>query len=137
MKINKVTIFADGASSGNPGPAAIGAVVKNSQGENLVMISGRIGRTTNNQAEYKALIAALEKVVKLGVDEVDIKLDSELLVRQVSGKYKVKAQGLKPLHQEVKRLLSQLGGYRITHIQGRQNGEAHRLAQMALRQASD
>ena len=137
MKINKVTIFADGASSGNPGPAAIGAVVKNSQGENLVRISRRIGQTTNNQAEYKARIAALEKAVELGASEVDIKLDSELLVRQVSGRYKVKAQGLKPLHQKVRRLISQLEGYTITHIQGRQNGEAHRLAQMALRQASD
>lgn len=135
--MNKLTIFADGASSGNPGPAAIGATVKNGQGENLVRISRRIGRATNNQAEYNALIAALEKAVELGASEVDIKLDSELLVRQLSGKYKVKAQGLKPLHQKVRRLLSHFGGYTITHIQGRQNSEAHRLAQIALKRASD
>ena len=133
MKVNKLVISADGASSGNPGPAAIGAVIKSGRGEILARISKRIGQTTNNQAEYQALIVALEKAVELGADEVDIKLDSELLVRQVYGSYRVKAQGLKPLHQRVRKLLGRFERFSITHIPGRHNIEAHQLAHMALR----
>jgi len=133
LKISRVTILADGASLSNPGPAAIGAIVKSGQGENLVQISRRIGRATNNQAEYQALIAALEEAVKLGAGEVDIKLDSELLVKQLSGQYRVKAKGLKPLYQKVRILLGRLSGFTINHISSRRNSEAHRLAHMALR----
>jgi len=136
MKIGRLIIFADGASSGNPGPAAIGAVLKNERGERLAQISRRIGHATNNQAEYLALVAALEKAVELGASEVDIKLDSELLVKQIYGQYRVKSQGLKTLYRSVRNLLGQLGGYKITHIPARHNTEAHNLAQMALRWTS-
>jgi len=128
-----VTIFADGASISNPGPAAIGATLKNRQGENLARISRPIGQATNNQAEYQALIAALKQALSLGAKEVDIKLDSELLVKQLSGRYRVKAKSLKPLHQEVRLLLGKLEAFTLTHIPSRQNGEAHRLAHLALR----
>ncbi len=131
--MKRLLIFADGASLGNPGPAAIGAIIKDEQGKLIASISQSIGRATNNQAEYKALIAALEKAIGLGAHEVDIKLDSELLVRQISGQYRVKAQGLKPLHRQLKILLSQLRRFTVTHIPGEQNGEAHNLAHMALK----
>ena len=133
MKIKKLNISADGASSGNPGPAAIGAVIKNGRGETLTRISRSIGQATNNQAEYRALIAALEAAVELDAEEVDIKLDSELLVRQVYGSYRVKAEGLKPLRQRVRELLGKFERFSISHIPDRYNREAHRLAQMALR----
>ena len=131
----KVIIFADGASIGNPGPAAIGAVVKDEKGENLSTISKRIGNATNNQAEYHALLSALDEAVNLGADEVDIKLDSELVVRQLLGRYKVKAKALKPLYGRVKEQLVKFRSYRIAHISGERNVEAHRLAHRALKKS--
>ena len=132
MKARKVVIHADGASQGNPGPAAIGATIKDEQGR-LTTISQRIGRTTNNQAEYRAIIAALEKAVELGAKQVDIKLDSQLVVRQINGRYRVKNAALKPLYQQVKHLQSLLEGFTITHIPRQQNTEADNLANIALK----
>ena len=79
--MKRLLIHADGASLGNPGPAAIGATIKNEQGRLITTISQRIGRTTNNQAEYRAIVAALEEATRLGAKQVDINLDSELVVR--------------------------------------------------------
>lgn len=126
-------IHADGASLGNPGPAAIGATIKDEQGRLITTISQRIGRTTNNQAEYRAVIAALEKAIELGAKQVDIKLDSQLVVRQISGRYRVKNAALKPLYQQVKHLQSLLEGFAITHIPRQQNREADSLAYVALK----
>ncbi len=131
--VKRVVLYADGASAGNPGPAAIGAVVRDEQGRVTTRISWSIGRATSNQAEYRAVIAALEEAVRLGAEQVDIRLDSELVVRQVNGRYRVKAQALKPLHHRVRRLLGRFGGFTITHIPRQQNGEAHRLAHAPLR----
>ena len=133
MKIKRVVIHADGASLGNPGPAAIGATIKDEQGRLITTISQGIGRTTNNQAEYRAIIAALEKAIELGAKQVDIKLDSQLVVRQINGQYRVKNAALKPLYQQVKHLQSLLGGFTITHIPRQQNTEADNLAHMALK----
>ncbi len=131
--IEKVIIFTDGASQGNPGPAAIGAVIKDEQGRIITSISQGIGLTTNNQAEYRAIIAALENAVSLGANQVEIRSDSELVVRQINGRYRVKNAALKPLYQQVKHLLSQLTGFTITHIPRQQNTEADSLANMALK----
>ena len=133
MKLNRVIIHADGASLGNPGPAAIGATIKDEQGRLVASISQRIGTATNNQAEYRALIAALEKATRLGVSQANIYLDSELVVRQINGQYRVKRATLKPLYQRVKQLQSRLEGFTITHIPRQQNTEAHHLAALALR----
>ena len=133
MKIKRVVIHTDGASQGNPGPAAIGATIKDEQGRLIASISQGIGRTTNNQAEYRALIAALEKAIRLGVKQVDINLDSQLVARQISGEYRVKKAALKPLYQQVKQLLILLEGFTITHIPRQQNREADNLANMALK----
>ena len=132
MKVERVVIYADGASRGNPGPSAIGATIKDEQGRLLTSISQRIGITTNNQAEYRAIIAALQEAIRLGARQVDIKLDSELVVRQISGKYRVKKAALKPLHQQVKQLTDKLEGFTISHIPRQQNIEADNLANKAL-----
>ena len=134
MKIKKVVIFTDGAAEPNPGPAAIGVIIKDEQGRVITSISQPIGRTTSNQAEYRAIIAALEKAIELGAKQVDIRLDSQLVVRQINGEYRVKKAALKPLYQQAKHLLSLLEGFTITHIPRQQNTEADNLASIALKQ---
>ena len=129
----KVIINTDGASHGNPGLAGIGAVIRDELGKVIASISQSIGRTTNNQAEYRAIIAALEKAIKLGVSQVDLRTDSELIVRQVSGRYRVREASLKPLYLRVKQLQSQFQGCSITHIAGEENEEAHHLANRVLK----
>jgi len=130
--LKRAIIFADGASRGNPGPAAIGATIKDKRGKLITFISQRIGRATNNQAEYRAIIAALEEAIRLGVKQVDIKMDSELVVKQVNGEYRVKKATLKPLYQQVKQLQGLLKSFTITHILRQQNIEADKLANKAL-----
>ena len=133
MKTKRLIIFTDGASKGNPGPAAIGAIIKDEQGKVITVISQSLGRATNNHAEYRAIIAALEKAIRLGANRVEMHSDSELVVRQINGQYRVKEASLKPLYQKVKQLQSKLEGFTITHIAGRENGEAHNLANAALK----
>ncbi len=135
MKAKKMIIHADGASRGNPGPAAIGATIKDEQGGLIAGISQGIGRATNNQAEYRAVIAALGKAIKLGAEEVDINLDSQLVVRQIIGEYRVKNPALKSLYQQVRQKLNLLNGFTIAYIPRRQNKEADRLASRALSNA--
>jgi len=135
MTTRTLVINADGASRGNPGPAAIGATIKDENGRLLASVSQRIGRTTNNQAEYRALIAALEKAISLEARRVDIRLDSELVVRQVEGRYKVKKATLRPLYLRVGELLGRLEGFTLTHIPREQNAEADRLANAALKRS--
>ncbi len=132
MKIKRVVINTDGTAEPNPGPAAIGAIIKDKQGKVIATISQSIGRATNNQAEYRAIIAALEKATKAGIRQVDIRSDSELVVRQLNRQYRVKSASLKPLYQQAKQLLDQLEGFTITHIPREQNTEADNLANTAL-----
>ncbi len=132
MNVKRAVINVDGAAQGNPGPAAIGAIIKDEQGRLLACLSQRIGTTTNNQAEYRAIIAALEKAITLGVKYADVNSDSELVVKQINGKYQVKKPALKPLYQRVKQLQCLLEGFTITHIPREQNTEADRLANRAL-----
>ena len=131
--IERVVIHADGASRGNPGPAGIGATIKNEDGTLIASISQTIGIATNNQAEYRAIIAALEEAIRLGAQQVDICLDSQLVVRQIRGEYRVKNRALKPLHQRVKQLQSRLQGFNIRYIPRQQNKEADKLANIALK----
>jgi ribonuclease HI len=130
--MDRVIIGADGASRGNPGPAAIGAVIKDDRGNLVARLSRQIGRATNNQAEYRALIAALEQAISLGAKKVDIRLDSELVVRQLSGRYRVKNTGLKPLYEQVQQLLGKLDEVSVRHVPRARNAEADRLANQAL-----
>jgi ribonuclease HI len=132
MTADRLIINADGASRHNPGPAAIGATIKDERGHLMASVSRRIGRATNNQAEYQALIAALEKAIELGARQVDIRLDSELVVKQVKGRYRVKNAALRPLYLKVGGLLSQLEDFTIKNVPREQNAEADRLANDAL-----
>jgi ribonuclease HI len=132
MKVKRLIIYTDGASLGNPGLAAIGATVKDGQGRLVARVSRRIGQATNNQAEYRAIIAALEEATRLGAAEVDIKSDSDLVVKQINGRYRVKKATLRPLYQKVVQLIGSLEGFTITHVPREQNTEADNLAHLAL-----
>ncbi|MBN1188256.1 MAG: ribonuclease HI family protein [Dehalococcoidales bacterium] len=129
---DKITINVDGASRGNPGPSAIGVILKDEKNRTVDTISQTIGVTTNNQAEYRALIAGLKKAVSLGARQVTVRSDSELMVRQLLGVYRVKKEELKPLHREVKDLAAGLESFRIVSIPREQNREADRLCNRAL-----
>lgn len=132
MNVKRVIICVDGAARGNPGPAAIGATIKDERGRLIARISRRIGTTTNNQAEYRAIIAALEQAIRLGAKQVEVNSDSELAVKQINGKYRVKKAALKPLYEQVKQLQGLLESFTITHIPRQQNTEADNLANTAF-----
>ena len=137
MKTKKAVIWVDGASRDNPGPAAIGAVIKDGQGRLHARISQRIGTTTNNQAEYRAVIAALEKAISLGARQVTLYSDSDLVVKQINGSYRVRKAELKPLYQQVKQLQALLKSFTVINIPRWQNAEADNLANAALDLAVD
>lgn len=132
LNINKLTIYTDGAARGNPGPAAIGVVFKDEKGNVVATISRCLGATTNNQAEYRAIIAALEKAIGLGARQVAVFSDSELMVKQINGQYKIKNTALRPLYTEVVKLTGTLESFKISHIRREQNAEADALANKAL-----
>lgn len=125
--MNKAIIYTDGGASPNPGPASIGAVIKDEKGVVSGLISKPIGRATNNEAEYRAVIEALEMALKLGAKRVELRSDSELLVRQINGQYRVKASGIRPLYLNVKQLQENFEGCVFKHIP-RELNEAHKLA---------
>ena len=129
----RLQIYADGACWGNPGPAAIGAVIKDEQQRKLVEVSQYIGKGTNNQAEYRAVIAALKSAAKFNADEVLLYLDSELIIRQLAGEYKVKNILLRPLYTEAVTLLKKFKNLSISHVGHSGNEEAHALAKAALK----
>ncbi len=132
LNSRKVIINADGASRGNPGPAAIGATIKDESGKILANISRNIGTTTNNQAEYQAIIIALEKAISSGAKQVTVKSDSVLVVEQINGRYKIKNTALRPLYQRVVQLTGSLESFAISYIPREQNAEADALANKAL-----
>jgi ribonuclease HI len=129
----RLIVNVDGGARGNPGPAAIGAVVQNAAGEVLEERGERIGTATNNVAEYRALLLGIERAAALGAGELELVGDSELIVRQVQGKYKVKDATLRELHGEVKRALRPFeGSWSIRHVRRAENAEADRLVNLAL-----
>jgi ribonuclease HI len=128
----KLTVNVDGGARGNPGPAAIGAVVRDEDGTVLEERGERIGRATNNVAEYKALLLGIELAAAHGATELELVGDSELIVRQVEGRYKVKNAGMKELHAEVKGALAGFERWSIRHVRREQNADADRLVNAAL-----
>jgi ribonuclease HI len=132
LNVNKVVIHTDGAARGNPGPAAIGVIVTDETGNLLARISRHIGMTTNNQAEYQAIIAALDKAITMGARHVVLKSDSELVVKQINGRYKIKSTALRPLYQKVVQLIGSLESFAISYIRREQNAAADALANEAL-----
>src|SRR5258708_2132560 len=132
MTPSSAEIYCDGASRGNPGPASAGAVLLDIEGRVLAEISQSLGRATNNEAEYAALILALRKALELGVSEVVVKADSQLVIRQVTGEYKVKHPEMKKRHAEAMGLLREFSGWSATHVPREQNERADKLANAAL-----
>jgi len=132
----RLKIYTDGACWGNPGPAAIGAVIKNEQQKNLLIISQYIGQSTNNQAEYQAVIAAFKAAIKLKPTEVTLYVDSELVARQLAGIYRVKSLSLLPLYTEAARLSKKCANLSIVHVKRAENTEADALATAALKKFS-
>jgi len=130
IKSKRLTINSDGAAVPNPGPAGIGAVLRDAKGSIVAEISQYIGPATNNKAEFLALIAALEKALELNADHVDIKSDSELIVRQLEGKYRSKL--MKQLYEQTVSLLDEFESYTVRHIPREQNKEADALSKRAL-----
>lgn len=127
----KLTINIDGGSRGNPGPAAYGCYILGA-GPSPISLKGRLGNTTNNIAEYHGLIRALEKSVELGATEVHIRADSELLVKQMTGVYKVKNENIAKLVAIARELITQIGTVRFQHVYREQNSIADALCNEAL-----
>lgn len=128
----KLILYIDGAARGNPGHAGIGGIISNEKGKVLQNISEYIGEATNNIAEYSALIFALQSIPRFEADEVKIYSDSELLVHQLNGDYKVKNQNLRVYFAWAKSLFMSLRKVEICHIDREQNAEADRLANDAI-----
>lgn len=129
----RVHVYTDGACWGNPGPAAIGAVIKDDSQKILKQISQYIGKGTNNQAEYKAVIAGLSAALNLQASEVVLYLDSELILKQLAGEYRVKTPLLQPLFLQLVQLKRRLRSLHIEHVGHYGNIEAHNLAKQALK----
>jgi ribonuclease HI len=132
MKNEAIKIYSDGGARGNPGPAGIGAVIYDAKGQVIAEISEFLGTATNNQAEYKALIAALKKAKELGVKELECYLDSELVVKQLKREYKVKNADLAPLFLQIHNLTISFKNITFHHIPREQNKVADKLANLAM-----
>lgn len=127
----EATLFTDGGARGNPGPAGIGYVITRKNEED-VAVGEYIGETTNNQAEYKALLAGLRKAQELGVTRLMCYLDSELVVRQIGGVYRVRDADLLPLYEQVCGLISEFEKVEFTHVPREKNKKADKLVNEAI-----
>jgi ribonuclease HI len=128
----KATLSTDGGARGNPGPAAFGYVLETDDGHVLAAHGEAIGRATNNVAEYRGLVAGMEKAAELGVRELDVVSDSELLVKQMTGEYRVKNEALRELWEEASDLERKFGRVRYTAVRRAHNELADRLVNEAL-----
>lgn len=128
----RLTIYTDGSAQPNPGPAGIGIVVLDESGAVVFEASHRIGRATNNQAEYRAVIRGLEEAVRLGAEDVEVRSDSELLVRQLNGEYRVKNPELKPLFERSLQLVKGFRSWAVVHIPRERNQSADALSRKAV-----
>ncbi len=128
----KAVLFTDGGARGNPGPAAYGFVLENEDGDLIAAVGAAIGSATNNVAEYSGLIAGLARAAEEGVTELEVRSDSELMVKQMRGEYRVKNAGLVPLSVEAGRLARALGSVTYVHVRREKNELADRLVNEAL-----
>ena len=127
-----ITAYTDGGARGNPGPAGFGVHILDADGNTLAELVGQLGRTTNNVAEYSGLIAALEWALAHGQRRMRVRMDSELVIKQMRGEYKVKHAGLQPLHAEARRLASKLEQVTFEHVRREQNRVADALSNQAM-----
>ena len=127
-----ITAYFDGGARGNPGPAGWGAYIVDDQGAVLSEQHGSLGTATNNVAEYRGLIAALQWAVDQGVTQFTVRGDSQLIIEQMRGNYKVKHEGLKPLYLQARMLVMQIGDVRFEHVRREQNQQADRLSNLGM-----
>jgi len=127
-----IVAYIDGGSRGNPGPAGYGVRIEDEQTVLVEELRGALGVATNNVAEYHGLLAALEWAAGRGVDALEVRSDSELLVKQMLGVYRVKNPGLQPLHQKARLLAARVGRVRFQHVRRELNKDADRLANLAM-----
>ena len=127
-----VTVNIDGGARGNPGPAGYGAIFKDASGKKISELSRFLGIQTNNFAEYSGLIAAVEHALNRGYKALRVFSDSELLVRQITGVYKVKSPELRPLYEQARSAIRKLDSFRIEHVRREFNREADKLANRAM-----
>jgi len=128
----KCITFTDGGARGNPGPAGIGGVILDTEGVVIGEVSEYIGETTNNQAEYRALLATLQKAKQLGATHVDCYMDSQLVVRQMNREYRVKDPGLAQIFMQIYNLCPTIGVVTFTHVPRAQNAAADKLVNRAI-----
>ncbi|MDB5290683.1 MAG: Phosphoglycerate mutase family [Phycisphaerales bacterium] len=133
----RITLEFDGGSRGNPGPAGIGVVLRAQDGTPLVTLGRSIGRATNNVAEYRALITAMQKAKELGAKKILIRGDSELIIKQMLGEYRVKHPDMKVLYDEAKQLIHQFDEAKIEHNLRHKNELADKLANLAMDRKAD
>lgn len=132
LKYKKIIIYSDGGARGNPGPAGIGAVLYDDKNNTIAEISEYIGKTTNNQAEYKAMLAGIKKAKELGAENLTCYLDSELVVKQMKREYKVKNKDLAPLFVRAYNLSMGFKTIEFIHIKREKNKIADGLANLAM-----
>jgi len=130
--VSRIIANVDGGARGNPGPAAIGVVLRGDGDEVLEKVGEKIGEATNNVAEYRALLRGIELAAQHGASELELIGDSELIVRQVEGRYKVKNAGMKELHEQVKQALRDFDSWSIRHVRRAENADADQLVNEAL-----
>jgi len=128
----KLRVASDGAARGNPGPAGAGAVLWDEQGRILERLGKYLGRQTNNVAEYQALLLGLRRAHELGAEELEVVADSELIIRQLSGAYQVRAPALRELHSEALSLLKAFRKVKLVHVPRAQNAEADEMSNRAI-----
>ena len=129
----RILIYTDGAARGNPGPAGLGAILRDAKtGEVLAELARFLGIRTNNYAEWTAVEEAVRQALELGASQVDLWMDSELVARQITGRYRVKHADLKPIHARVMAMLGQLDGYTVGHVPRELNKDADRLSNVAI-----
>ena len=129
----RILIYTDGAARGNPGPAGLGAILRDAETrEVLAELARFLGVRTNNYAEWTAVEDALQEALRLRATHVDLRMDSELVARQISGRYRVKHADLKPIHASVMAMLGQLDGYTVGHVPRELNKDADRLSNVAI-----
>jgi probable phosphoglycerate mutase len=127
-----ITAYCDGGSRGNPGPAGFGVFIQGAEGEVVAELSEYLGKHTNNYAEYSGLLAALDFALTQGHPRLKVVSDSELMVKQIKGQYKVNSPELRPLYEEAKRRIARLDGFQIQHVLREKNQRADRLANLAM-----
>jgi len=127
-------IHTDGAARGNPGPAGAGAILRDADGAVVAELARFLGLRTNNYAEWTAVELALEEALALGATQVDLRMDSELVARQIAGRYRVKHPDLKPIHARVMALLARFDAYTVAHVPRALNKDADRLSNVAIDQ---